>query len=96
MKDVRITSDVGDVDQPSVSVSRSGGEEVTWHSYAGKAATIKFNSAAGSPFLKPEFDVPAGGSVSSGPAVSGASRKPYKYTVVGPDGENDPVVIIDN
>jgi hypothetical protein len=41
------------------------------------------------------FEVPAGGSVSSGSAQGTALPKPYKYTVVGPNGENDPVVIIE-
>jgi len=96
MKQVHITSSVGDVDLPTVTVSKSGSEEVTWHSHANKPAQIRFDSPDGSPFQKATFDVPAGGSISSGPSLSHVAHKSYKYTVVGPDGENDPVVIVDN
>ncbi len=95
MQHVHITSPQGHVDQTDVTVSKSVGEEVTWHSHENKPATIKFNSREGSPFQKSTFEVPAGGSVSSGSAQGTAQPKPYKYTVAGPNGENDPVVIIE-
>jgi hypothetical protein len=95
MQNVYITNSNGQVDQTDIRVSKSGAEEVTWHSHDNKPATIKFDSAEGSPFEKSVFTVPPGGNVSSGPAHGAAQHKSYKYTVVGPDGENDPVVIID-
>ena len=96
LKGVQITSHDGQVDQSTITVSKSVGEEVVWHSHDNTAATIKFDSADGSPFQKATFDVPPGGSVASGPARSDAPHKPYKYTVVGSGGENDPIVIVDN
>jgi hypothetical protein len=95
-KGVQITSHDGQVDQSTITVSKSVGDAVTWHSHDNKAATIKFDSEDGSPFQNATFNVPPGGSVSSGPALSHVDHKPYKYTVVGPDGENDPIVIVDN
>ena len=96
MQHVHITSPQGHVDQTDVTVSKSVGEEVTWHSHENERATIKFNSDQGSPFQKSTFEVPAGGSVPSGSAKREAQSKHYKYTVVGSNGENDPVVIIEN
>lgn len=96
MQHVHITSPQGHVDQTDVTVSKSVGEEVTWHSHENERATIKFNSDQGSPFQKSTFEVPAGGSVPSGSAKGEAQSKHYKYTVVGSNGENDPVVIIEN
>jgi hypothetical protein len=96
MKNVHITNHQGQVDQSTISVSKSGGEQVTWHSHDNKPATIVFDASTGSPFQKSEFVVPAGGSISSGPPMVDPSSKPYKYTVKGPEGENDPVVIVDN
>jgi hypothetical protein len=52
---------------------------------------------SGSPFEKTTFHIPAGGSVSSGPAKATAeAEKRYKYSVVGEKGVNDPTVIIHN
>src|SRR5690348_12429950 len=92
-KNVHITSDGGDVDQVTVKVNRIMGEEITWSSN-GKRALIVFASPHGSPFQEGIFHVPAGGSISSGPAKDSASGC-YKYTVVGQSGINDPVVIVE-
>ena len=93
LRSVHITSDAGDVDQPEIRVSRLMGEQVTW-STRGRSATVVFDAPEGSPFQYASFEVPAGGSVSSGPATADASG-PYKYTVVGHSGRNDPIVIVD-
>jgi hypothetical protein len=85
----------GQVDNPKVHVSKSAGHQVTWFS-TGKAI-IAFSSQDGSPFKEATFHVPAGGSVSSGPAKSTAeAEKSYKYSVIGEKGVNDPTVIIHN
>ena len=87
--------DNGQVDNDTVHVSKSAGHQVTWSSN-GKAV-IKFSSQDGSPFEQAIFKVPAGGSVSSGPAKATAeAEKRYKYSVVGEKGVNDPIVIIHN
>lgn len=93
-KPVHITNDKGAVDHNSVAISLGDQEEVTWFAHGNQKATIKFDSADGSPFHSTEFVIPAGGSVSSGAAKSGSSYKAYKYTVHGPAGHNDPEVII--
>lgn len=96
-KGVHITSDDGQVDVYDVDISKVGADEVTWFAHGAARATIEFSSAAGSPFQESTFHVPAGGSVSSGPAkASAVVGKYYKYTVKGPKGENDPGVIIHN
>jgi hypothetical protein len=85
----------GQVDNPTVHVSRSAGHQVTW--FSNKKAIISFSSRSGSPFEESTFHVPAGGSVSSGPVKPTAeAEKPYKYSVVGEKGVNDPTVIIHN
>lgn len=87
--------DNGNVDNETVHVSKSAGHEVTWFSRT--KAIITFSSESGSPFAETTFHVPAGGSVSSGPAKPAAEpEKPYKYSVVGEKGVNDPTVIIHN
>jgi hypothetical protein len=87
--------DNGQVDNDTVHVSKSAGHQVTWSS-TGKA-TIAFSSESGSPFEETIFHIPAGGRVSSGPAKATAeAEKPYKYSVVGEKGVNDPTVIIHN
>lgn len=87
--------DDGKVDNETVHVSKKAGHQVTWSS-SGKAI-IAFSSRDGSPFAEATFHVPAGGSVSSGPAKPTAeTEKPYKYSVVGEKGVNDPTVIIHN
>jgi|SRR5215510_3740609 len=94
-KNVQITSSDGKVNLDSVTVSRDGGDEVTWVSDGTRKALIVFASPDGSPFQETHFHVPAGGSISSGPARSDAAYKAYKYTVIGETGVNDPVVIVD-
>jgi hypothetical protein len=95
-KDVHIIDAGGQVDQKSVHVSKSAREEITWFAHGDESATIVFTAAQGSAFEEVVFSVPAGGSVSTG-AVRDSARYdvPYKYTVVGPAGSNDPEVIID-
>jgi hypothetical protein len=93
-KHVHITSNDGQVDQPTISVNRLLGEEVTWSSN-GTKALIVFASSDGSPFQEAIFHVPAGGSVSSGPVQTEAESKGYKYTVIGQLGINDPVIIVE-
>lgn len=95
MKDVYITDDMGSVDTSSVKVSKKDNEQVTWHSHAKYDATVSFDGK--SPFSQPTFLVHPGESVPSGPPIVPADpMKPYKYNVIGHNGENDPVVIVDN
>ena len=85
----------GQVDNATVHVSKSAGHQVTW--FSPSKATIAFSPKDGSPFKEATFHVPAGGSVSSGPAKAAAeAEKAYKYSVVGEKGVNDPTVIIHN
>jgi hypothetical protein len=85
----------GKVDNQTVHVSKSAGHQVTW--FSARKAVIAFSSPSGSPFEETIFHVPAGGSVSSGPAKPTAeAEKHYKYSVVGEKGVNDPTVIIHN
>ncbi len=91
-KHVRVTDDQGHVDQEDVDISISAGEQVTWS--ADTKTVIVFNKPEGSPFSDKTFQVPAGGSIASGPARQDAEKKKYKYTVVGQGGSNDPGVII--
>lgn len=96
-KHVRINRDDGGVDQEEVRISLGNNEEVIWTADNHRSATITFK--AESPFQDTVFHVPAGGSVTTGPARNGAlpktvSEKRYKYTVAGPSGSNDPIVII--
>jgi hypothetical protein len=92
---VQITDDDGQVDQPTITISRST-DEVTWTAHGAKKALIVFATPDGSPFHDATFQVPASGSVSSGPVKNSALNQPYKYTVIGQIGVNDPVVIVDN
>jgi hypothetical protein len=85
----------GQVDNQTVHVSKKAGHQVTW--FSRKKAIIAFSSQDGSPFEETTFHIPAGGSVSSGPAKPTAeAEKSYKYSVVGEKGVNDPKVIIHN
>ena len=65
-----------DVDYEVVNV-KSAGEEIEWHS-DGDGFTIEFDS---SPFDQTVFDVPARGSVSSGPVRDDAPYARYHYTI---------------
>lgn len=93
-KNIHITNDCGGVDQPTVTVNRVLGEEITFFSNGTKALVI-FASPDGSPFQEATFHVPAGGSVSTGPVQAGVASKSYKYTVVGQVGVNDPIIIVE-
>jgi len=67
-------------------------DEVVWYSGSDRF-TIIFQ--AGSPFTDEKFDVPRGGSVSSGPLREDVEVRTYKYSVKGVVGEPlDPDVII--
>lgn len=85
---VSITDDKGHVDNDTVTVK--AGDQVTWTACPGQPSIIVFEK---SPFGAKTFRVPAGGSVSSG--TSTAPNGNYKYTVKGPNADNDPIVIID-
>lgn len=91
---VRILHENGDVDLPSITISKSGEEQVTWLGHESHPATIRFSSPDGSPFYQESFQVLAGGSIVSGPIRPEAEHKEYKYDVVGDGGVNDPKVII--
>lgn len=92
---VHIIDDDGQVDQPTITISRST-DEVTWTARGAKKALIVFATPDGSPFHDTTFHVPANGSVSSGPVKSSALNLEYKYTVIGQIGVNDPIVIVEN
>lgn len=96
---VTIKDSKGTVDTDPAQISKSNKDSVTWISDGTNPATILFPPDA-SPFADSTFHVPAGGSVSSGPAtasamVGGILGKGYKYTVRGKDKENDPIIQID-
>ncbi|MGH9566062.1 MAG: hypothetical protein ACRD4I_08775 [Candidatus Angelobacter sp.] len=92
--EVRLIELEGEVDQPTITLSRDAKDQVTWYAHKNHKAIIAFASPDGSPFHDTIFQVPAGGSVSSGPVKSTAQYKEYKYTVIGHCGVNDPKVII--
>jgi hypothetical protein len=91
---VRILQEDGQVDQSTITLSRGAKEQVTWFAHGSHKATIVFASPDGSPFHDTTFQVPAGGSVASGPVKVTAQYKTYKYVVIGESGINDPKVII--
>lgn len=91
---VRILNPNGEVDQPNIAISKSGGEHVTWFAHEEYSATVRFDAAEGSPFSQSTFPIPAGGSVDSGPIRPEAEHKEYNYDVVSDNGVNDPRVII--
>lgn len=68
-----------DVDCEVVNVSTTAGDEVEWHS-TGDAFVIKFEEGS-SPFLRTQYEVPAGGCVSSGPVKEGTPYATYHYTI---------------
>lgn len=94
-KHVRVINERGHVDQDVVHISKGAEEEIVWATDH-KNVQVVFSSDDGSPFKESVFHVPAGGSISSGPAVNGDAQKAYKYTVKGEGGDNDPRVIIQN
>ncbi len=93
---VDLTDNNGGVSRKDVHLDRNT-DEVVWSSNGHKRATIVFATVDGSPFEDVIFEVPAGGSVSSGAVRNDAdgNGKHYKYTVIGQNGSNDPDVIID-
>ena len=94
-KDVQIISDDGQVDPVDVDIYQ--GQEAIWFAHNNQAgATIQFSSADGCPFYQSVFQVPAGGTVSSGLFRSDAQSKRYKYTVKGSVAQSDGGVIIHN
>ena len=92
--EVRILSEEGQVDRSDIEVSREADDQVIWFAHGSHKATIAFASPDGSPFHDSTFEVPADGSVASGPVKATAEYKAYKYVVVGEHGVNDPRVII--
>ena len=94
-KHVRVINERGHVDQDVVHISKDAEEEIVWATDHNNVQVV-FSSEDGSPFKDSVFHVPAGGSVSSGPALKAAGPKAYKYTVKGEAGDNDPRVIIQN
>jgi hypothetical protein len=66
-----------DVDYEVVNIRQSAGEQVEWHS-TGDGFIIEFDS---SPFVQSKFEVPAGGSISSGPVRDDAAFARYHYTI---------------
>ena len=72
-----VHSQGGEVDNEVVNVSRSAGDEVVWSS-DGDGFTISFQAT---PFAASTFQVPAGGSASSGPVRPGAALGRYPYFI---------------
>lgn len=66
-----------DVDCEAVNVSMGAKDQVEWRS-TGDAFMIEFDS---SPFEQDCFEVPAGGSVSSGPVKPNVPYATYHYTI---------------
>ncbi|HMF90258.1 MAG TPA: hypothetical protein VKL40_06420 [Candidatus Angelobacter sp.] len=98
-KKVKLISSNGQVDANAPIIKFSAGDEIEWSSFQNESADIVFASKYGSPFTSARFQVPAGGSVSSGPAIKkpqNGKQDEYKYTVIGQGGLNDPVIIVDN
>lgn len=91
---VRILDPTGNVDPPVITISKSGGECITWFAHPDHSATIRFDSAGGSPFQRSTFPIQAGGHAPSGDIRPEAEHKEYKYDVVSENGVNDPKVII--
>lgn len=92
-KCVKIMDKQGHIDNDPVTIKWKEGEQVLWSTSLQEGFTIKFDGPGGSPFAHgPTFQVPVGGSISSGIATKGGR---YKYTVHGPDGSHDPDVILD-
>ena len=67
----------GDVDNEVVNVRKSAKDEVVWYS-EGDEFKVYFPTT---PFEDDTFQVPAGGSASSGPAIPNASTGRYEYFV---------------
>jgi hypothetical protein len=68
-----------DVDCEAVNVSTVAGDEVEWRS-TGDAFVVKFEEGS-SPFEQCQYEVPAGGCVSSGPVKRGTPYATFHYTI---------------
>jgi hypothetical protein len=90
-KHVVITDENGKVDKDEIELWRGTGEHVVWSASVTKGFRVVFDGPEGSPFESAAFEVPAGGVVHSGEPKKGGR---YKYTVHGPSGINDPIIII--
>ena len=72
-------------------LSKKAGHQAEWGSSEGRKFTIDFKSA--SPFAGHVFDLPVGGTVTSGPIVG--QPGPYRYSLINDQGkETDPTIII--
>jgi|SRR3954451_4973336 hypothetical protein len=68
-----------DVDCEVVNVSKDAGDEVEWHS-TGDGFLVKFEEGS-SPFELCQYEVPAGGCVSSGPVKRDTPYATFHYTI---------------
>lgn len=90
---VHILDEFGNVDKDLVHINKGQGEQVEWINNSKGDVKIVFED---SPFMPQQvFHVPVGKSSRSGKATVPHGAKRYKYTVVGSQGNYDPVVIID-
>jgi len=67
------------VDCESVNVSITEQDQIEWYSTGRAAFTVDFGQF--SPFNGTTFNVPANGSISSGPASGNALEVTYHYTI---------------
>jgi hypothetical protein len=98
-KDVVVTTDRGNVQsgQETIFLQRSQGGSVRWVSRCDRDSVIVFSSNEGSPFKEKIFRLRAGGTARSGPLARGKKRgtlSVYKYSVMGAQGNNDPIIIV--
>lgn len=96
--DIKVLSDSGAVEsgKEAVILSLKAGDEIQWVSDCSHDCMIVFAGNDGSPFKDKVFHLKAKGTVSSGPLTS---RKQggvgvYKYSVMGSQGNNDPIIIV--
>jgi hypothetical protein len=95
---VHVKNDLGHVDKNEVHISKSAQDQVFWTHHGTKDAQIVFDTPEGSPFqARDPFVLQPGARVASGRLDTDKARvgKAFKYTVIGADDRNDPVVIID-
>lgn len=100
VKDVVVINNSGGVNPPhgTIILSRVAGDSVRWASQCDQPAKIVFAGNEGSPFQERIHDLPAHGTVESGP-LSGAALAEgtvlvYKYSVMGSIANNDPIIIV--
>ena len=98
-QNVNLSDDHGGVNQDKVGIpgakAPGGPGSITWSSNHFGGATIKFDKGDGSPFASTDFVVPIDGSVTTGPAIANGPKKPFRYSVYGEHGHNDPVIVVD-